>query len=95
MLVAGAASTMQDLLPSSCGLLQLGWGFVVRSGVGWGFPRGLWLCPDRVDRPPEMVSLSACTGEARCMCLRRGSLRVVATARLYSFVGLDSLSGIA
>lgn len=59
MLVAGAASTMQDLLPSSCGLLQLGWGFVVRSGVGWGFPRGLWLCPDRVDRPPEMVSLSA------------------------------------
>ena len=59
MPLAGAASTMQDFPPSSWRLLQLGWGFLVCSCAGWGFARGLGLCPARVGLPPETVSLSA------------------------------------
>ena len=50
---------VQDPPPSSCALLQRRWRFLLRSGVGWGFAQSLGLRPDRVDRPPEMVSLSA------------------------------------
>ena len=75
MPLAGAASTMQDSPPSSWRLLQLGWGFVVRSGVGWSFARGLGLCPARVGLPPETVSLSA--GErARAPFVREPPTRV-------------------
>ena len=59
MLSAGAASRMPDPPPSSCGLLQRGWGFLLRSAAGWGFARRLELSPTRMEPSPRSVPLSA------------------------------------
>ena len=69
MLSAGAAPRMPDPPPSSCGLLQRGWGFLLRSAAGWGFARRLELSPIRMEPSPRSVPLSAC-GRTCLLCAR-------------------------
>ena len=77
MLPAGAAPRMPDPPPSSCGFLQRGWGFLLRSAAGWGSSRRLGLSPTRMEPSPRSVPLSAPSAEPRA----QGSARPAAPLR--------------